>query len=119
MERLISGLGNHPSHSPALLAWTLSCFLAKGAEGLGKAARLGEMALANRVLKTLELILCADFNSHTLVSDIIHLEVYSVVSVLLSVFDPVSMGLQTEIETLANILLKHRYGIIHTMFIAI
>jgi len=108
MERLISGLGNHPSHSPALLAWTLSCFLAKGAEGLGKAARLGEMALANRVLKTLELILCADFNSHTLVSDIIHLEVYSVVSVLLSVFDPVSMGLQTEIETLANILLKHR-----------
>ena len=30
------------------------------------------------------------------------------VSVLLSVFDPATMGLKTDIETLANLLLKHR-----------
>lgn len=109
VERLVSGLGNQPCHAPALLAWTLGCFLARGAEGLNKAAsRMGEMALANRVLKTLENILTADFNSHKMVSDIVHLEVYTVVSALLAAFDPVSMGLQTDLETLTIILLKHR-----------
>jgi len=108
VERLVSGLGNHPHHSPALLAWTLSTYLARGPDSLGKSSRMGETALANRVLHTLKLVLEADFNSHNLVSDIIHLEVYSLVSVLLSAFDPVSLGLTVDVEALARLLLKHR-----------
>lgn len=51
------------------------CFSLRGPDSLGKSSRMGETALANRVLHTLKLVLEADFNSHTLVADIIHLEV--------------------------------------------
>ena len=51
------------------------CFSSRGPDSLGKSSRMGETALANRVLHTLKLVLEADFNSHNLVSDIIHLEV--------------------------------------------
>ena len=75
VERLISGIGNHPSHSPALLAWALSSYISRGAKVLGKSSRMGEVAIQNRVLKTLEFILLADFMNHPLVSDIIHRQV--------------------------------------------
>ena len=45
LERIISGLGSLPAHGPPLLAWTLSTYLARGAEGLGKAARLGKPSM--------------------------------------------------------------------------
>ena len=76
VERLISGIGNHPSHSPALLAWALTSYIARGAKVLSKSSRMGEVAIQNRVLKTLELILVADFMNHPLVADIIHRQVY-------------------------------------------
>jgi hypothetical protein len=41
LERIISGLGSLPAHGPPLLAWTLATYLARGAEGLEKTARLG------------------------------------------------------------------------------
>ena len=50
LERLISGLGSLPAHGPPLLAWTLSTYLAKGQEGLGKAARLGTNSAVFRIL---------------------------------------------------------------------
>jgi hypothetical protein len=42
LERIISGLGSLPAHGPPLLAWTLATYLARGAEGLEKTARLGK-----------------------------------------------------------------------------
>ena len=51
--------------------------------------------------------LAADFTSHTLVSDILHSTVYTVLSALVSAFDPASMGLSLEVHTLAIQLLKH------------
>jgi len=108
VERLISGLGSSPTHSPALLTWTLSCYLAKGAEGLGKSTRMGEAAVGNRVLKHFENILVSDFMCHPVIADVIHMQVFSVVSVLLTVFDPANMGMQVDISSLALILLKHQ-----------
>lgn len=107
VERIVSGLGNLTVHAPPMLAWTLGCYLAKGGEGVSKAARVGEAAIANRVLETLRNCLAADFTSHTLVSDILHSTVYTVLSALVSAFDPSSMGLSLEVHTLAIQLLKH------------
>ncbi len=47
LERMISGLGSLAAHGPPLLAWTLSTYLARGEQGLGKAARLGKMGEGN------------------------------------------------------------------------
>ena len=107
VERIISGLGNLPAHAPPMLAWTLGCHLAKGGEGISRAARVGEAAIANRVLDTLRSCLTADFNSYSIVSDILHSAVYTLLSALVSAFDPASMGLGLEVHALAVQLLKH------------
>ena len=101
VERIISGLGNLPAHAPPMLAWTLGCHLAKGGEGISRAARVGEAAIANRVLDTLRSCLTADFNSYSIVSDILHSAVYTLLSALVSAFDPASMGLGLEVHALA------------------
>jgi hypothetical protein len=36
-------------------------------------------------------------------------QVYSMLSVLVAAFDPVSMGLGVEVEALSQLLLKHRF----------
>lgn len=108
LERIISGLGSLAAHGPPLLAWTLSTYLARGAEGLAKAAHLGEIAIGNKVLKRLEESLTADYTSHAVVEDILFSQVYTMLSVLVAAFDPVAMGLGVEVENLTQLLLKHR-----------
>jgi hypothetical protein len=53
LDRLISGLGSLAAHGPPMLAWTLSTYLARGEQGLGKSARLGMYTVQYRSRITL------------------------------------------------------------------
>ena len=107
LERFISGLGNLPAHGPPMLAYMLGKYLSQGQQSLSTSMRYGEAAIGGNVLRTLLAILQGDFN-RSLVSDILHSLVYSLISALVGAFDPVSLGLGVDIHSLIVHLLSHQ-----------
>jgi len=108
IEKLVSGLGDLRPHGPPMLAWMLGQYLSKGQEGLQAAQRFGEVAIGGGVLQILLQTLQGDYTAHGLVGDILHSQVYGILSALVQAFDPASMGLGLDTHRLVVKLLAHR-----------
>ncbi|XP_076308218.1 nuclear pore complex protein Nup188 isoform X4 [Tachypleus tridentatus] len=111
LDNVIGTLGNHPQHSPLLLAWMLVRFWIKDASLTNSSTfrHLGNTALQLDVFE----YLCRALQTPTLsgngkVAVLAHGVVYSLLSVLLSVFHVDTLGKMESIHKLAECLLKYQ-----------
>lgn len=108
VEKLITGLGSSPCHGPIMITWMLARFLIGGESSLAKYQYLGSRAVQLRVVHHLERIL----KNPVIVANITMKGIangvcYSIISALVSAFEPQRMGLSTDIHSLALGLLKN------------
>ena len=107
IDKLISGLGNFPEHGPIMLAWMLAHFVVDGQDALLCHQVLGERAIGLGALK----FLCAVATNEVILSNLSLAGLskgicYSVLSVLVSAFDPQRMGILQDAQILSEELLK-------------
>ncbi|TRY70692.1 hypothetical protein TCAL_16356 [Tigriopus californicus] len=108
VEKLITSLGGSPCHGPIMIGWMLARFLVDGESSLAKYQYLGSRAVQLRVVHQLERILKNPvIVSNTTMRGIANGVCYSIVSALVSAFEPARMGLSTDIHSLALVLLKN------------
>eukprot|EP00095_Tigriopus_kingsejongensis_P005661 maker-scaffold209_size256900-snap-gene-1.27 protein:Tk05661 transcript:maker-scaffold209_size256900-snap-gene-1.27-mRNA-1 annotation:"nucleoporin nup188 homolog" len=108
IERLVTSLGSQPAHGPIMLAWMLARYLIEGETSLTKYQTLGGRAIQLRVVHTLEKIMVNPvITSNSTMRGITHGICYSVVSALVSAFEPQRMGLGPDIHSLALVLLRN------------
>ena len=107
IDKLVSGLGSHPDHGPVMLAWMLAHYLADGEESLQSMHSLGERGLHLRAVNFLTQALSNEvISANNSVENAASGACYSVLSVLVTAFEPQRMGISADVEFLAQHLFK-------------
>uniref|UniRef100_A0A0K2V9Y5 Nucleoporin NUP188 n=1 Tax=Lepeophtheirus salmonis TaxID=72036 RepID=A0A0K2V9Y5_LEPSM len=101
---LISSLGSSPYHGPIMLAWMLSRYLRNG-ELSQPEISIGERAVQLRVLHYLNSLMSNDVITNQTVKSIAAGVCYSILSILITVFDPDKMGLGMDIHNATQLVL--------------
>lgn len=107
VNKAVSGLGSRPEHGPVMLSWMLAHYL-MDADSLGRWAGLGERALQLDAVGFLARIVENPvISKNTFVCNIAKGICYATACVLVTAFEPASMGLAGEIQGLSKSLFSH------------
>ena len=108
IDRLVAALGSQSDHGPIMMAWMLAQYMTKGESSLSTYQNLGERAVQLRVVAYLARtidneVICANHRVAGISKGIS----YSLLSVLVSAFEPDRTGLTKDVHELSRLLLRH------------
>ena len=108
IDRLVAALGSHSDHGPIMMAWMLAQYVAKGVASLSTYHSMGERAVQLRVVAYLARtvdneVITANHRAAGIAKGIS----YSLLSVLVSAFEPERTGLTKDVHELSRLLLRH------------
>ena len=108
IDRLVAALGSHSDHGTIMMAWMLAQYITKGEASLSTYHNLGERAVQLRVVAYLARTVDNEvIAANHRVAGIAKGISYSLLSVLVSAFEPDRTGLTKDVHELSRLLLRH------------
>jgi hypothetical protein len=108
VDKLVAALGSHSDHGPVMMTWMLAQYITKGEDSLAEYHGLGERAVQLRAVSHLARAVDNEvIVSNARISGIAKGICYSVLSVLVSAFEPERTGLSKDVHELSRLLLRH------------